>query len=93
MAAKSGRAPKKSAIVRKKELEEDEWTLEVREKSVRCKGCNSWKELHRAYEHNDWEKHKKICPGIIGKKKVRKFTPALPIVKPVSLSNNPVALC
>jgi hypothetical protein len=78
--------------VRKKELEEDEWTLEVREKSVQCKGCNAWKELHCAYKLNDWEKHKKICMGITGKKKVRIWTPALPIVKPASLSNNIVVI-
>jgi hypothetical protein len=66
--------------------------LEVKEKRVRCKGCNSWKELHRAYELNDWEKHKKICVGITGKKKVRIWTSPLPIVKPVSLFNNIVVI-
>ena len=70
VAAKSAKATKKSKIVRKDELEADKWALEVREKSVLCKGCNEWKELHRAYEIKDWERHKKICVGITGKEKV-----------------------
>jgi len=85
LAARSARAPKKSKIVRKDELEADKWTLEVKEKSVLCKGCNEWKELHRAYEIKDWERHKKICAGITGKKKVRVWNPVLPPVKAVSL--------
>jgi hypothetical protein len=84
-AAKSTRAPKKSKVVRKDDLEADEWTLEVKEKSILCKGCNEWKELHRAYKIKDWERHKKICVGITGKKKVRVWNPVLPPVKAVSL--------
>jgi hypothetical protein len=65
--------------------------MNVREKSVWCKGSNACKELHCAYELNDWEKHKKICVGITGKK-VCIWTPTLPIVKPVSLANKIVVI-
>ena len=85
VAAKFARAPKKNKMVRKNELEADKWTLDVKEKSVLCKGCNEWKELHRVYEIKDWERHKKICAGITGKKKVRVWNPVLPPVKAVSL--------
>ena len=88
MAAKSSKAPKKSAVMRKRELEEDEWSLEVKSKSILCKGCNTWKELHRPYELNNWIKHKKVCMGITGRKKVRVWNPAPRPVKPVNSFND-----
>lgn len=84
VAAKSGRAPKKSKLIRKSELEADEWISEVNEKRVLCKGCNVWKELHRAYEMKDWEKHKLTCAAITGKVKVRVQSAVIPSVKAVS---------
>ena len=56
--------------------------------SVLCKGCNTWKELRRVYELKDWEKHRKICVGITGKKKMRVWNPALLSVELVSLFND-----
>jgi hypothetical protein len=75
--AKSSRAPKKSALVRKAELEADKWLRKVEEKRVLCKGCNKWKGLHRVYEIKEWEKHKAVCPGITGTKKVRTWKPSM----------------
>jgi hypothetical protein len=69
-AASSGRSRKKRKLDRKKELEDDEWSLAVQEQKVHCKGCRKWIKLCRVYELKDWETHKKKCPQITGEESV-----------------------
>jgi hypothetical protein len=71
IAASSGRSQKKRKLDRKKELEDDEWSLAVMEQKVHCKGCQKWIKLCKVYELKDWEMHKKKCPQITGEETVR----------------------
>ena len=66
IAASSGRAPKKSKLEKMRQLESDEWALQVEAKRILCGGCNEWKKLGKDYKTKDWDKHKSKCRGVTG---------------------------
>ncbi|KAG6872883.1 hypothetical protein C0995_005588 [Termitomyces sp. Mi166 len=51
---------------RRRQLEADEWTLEVRSTIVRCLGCKRWIKLDQRNEYYSglWDKHRDLCRGI-----------------------------
>lgn len=73
IAASSGRAPKRSKLEKMRQLESDEWALQVEAKRILCGGCNEWKKLGKDYEMKDWEKHKSKCRGVTGTQNKRVF--------------------
>jgi hypothetical protein len=87
VAASSGRAPKIPRHERKTQLEKDEWTLEVEENRVRCKGCTHWIKLYQIYDLRDWRKHKDSCAAITGEVKIRVRKETKPPVNAVSVQS------
>jgi hypothetical protein len=67
------RGRKTNLAERQQILETDEWSLEVQEGRVKCRGCRTWVKLQtgRKYDLKDWGKHKEVCPQITGFKMVR----------------------
>ncbi|KAJ3742511.1 hypothetical protein DFH05DRAFT_1401798, partial [Lentinula detonsa] len=66
------RAPRRSASERKKGLESDEYISSVlNEREVKCAACGSCIQLGKAYEPNNWLKHRNLCPRITLKQTVR----------------------
>ncbi|KAG6830228.1 hypothetical protein H0H92_001668 [Tricholoma furcatifolium] len=51
---------------RRRQLEDDEWTLEVRSHIVKCRGCEKWIRLDQRNEYYAglWLKHQDLCRGI-----------------------------
>ncbi|KAG1740312.1 hypothetical protein EDB19DRAFT_1622049, partial [Suillus lakei] len=58
---------KKTEDQRKKELQSDEYTNNVRPTSVRCRGCHKDISLDKRsrYYSGLWDKHRGKCPGIL----------------------------
>lgn len=54
------------ALVRKEQLEADPWASEVKETSVRCKGCRKVIKLDGRYQYYRglWDKHRDTCRDI-----------------------------
>ena len=73
IAASSGRAPKRTKLEKKCQLESDEWAMEVEAKRILCGGCNEWKKLGKDYEMKNWDTHKSKCHGITGMQNKRVF--------------------
>jgi hypothetical protein len=72
--ALSGQRRRKMNLAqRRRALEDDQWTLDVEEEQVKCKGCRNWVKLRagRKYELNDWDKHKTACKQVTGVETVR----------------------
>ncbi|KAG5729567.1 hypothetical protein E4T56_gene5149 [Termitomyces sp. T112] len=51
---------------RRRQLEADPWTLEVRSRIVRCLGCKRWIKLDQRNEYYSglWAKHRDLCRGV-----------------------------
>ena len=54
------------ALVRKEQLEADPWASDVKETSVRCKGCRKVIKLDGRYQYYRglWDKHRDTCRDI-----------------------------
>jgi hypothetical protein len=71
------RSNKRTIVIRKDILNEDEWTKDVGPHQVTCNGCKKKIKLdkQKRYATRPWDAHKEKCPAITGKKKFRSALP------------------
>ncbi|KAF9245412.1 hypothetical protein BU15DRAFT_41271 [Melanogaster broomeanus] len=65
-----GRAPRRTEMERRRQLEEDALCTNVMPHSVQCNGCKNIVKLHprTIYGDGEWLKHRRKCPQITGVK-------------------------